>query len=232
MYVVTVDGDDRAWMAAAAASAPPDDDGVVWSSSVMKPMYVMASRSVSIRDKRFSYANVGTFRRSLSNASFRLYMRLRSRMLAARRCASVATRRRIFLADADADADDFCEPPLPLPLPPPPPLLPPPPLREQMTHANLIFIAIIFVLYFYIKKGPDRVTRTLSSILFNCYMKKTLVKTKLPMNKIEVGEELFSVICFVDDMVIVYARNHKIQVEMYFGFRSLVRWNEFNYLGV
>lgn len=86
------------------ASAP--DDGVDCNSSVMKPMYVMASLSVSIRDRRFSYANVGTLRRSLSNASFRLYMRLRSRMLAARRCASVATRLRIFFDDA---IDDFCE---------------------------------------------------------------------------------------------------------------------------
>jgi len=79
----------------------------------MNPMYVMANLSVSIRDSRFSYANVGTLRRSLSNASFRLYMRLRSRMLAARRCASVATRRRIFFDDAIDD--DFCElQPLPL----------------------------------------------------------------------------------------------------------------------
>lgn len=94
---------------------PADDDdegGADCSNSVMKPMYVIASRSVSIRDSRFSYANVGTLRRSLSNASFRLYMRRRSRMLAARRCASVATLRRIFFDDA-IDVG-FCEPPLPL----------------------------------------------------------------------------------------------------------------------
>lgn len=45
-----------------------------------------------------------TFRRSLSNASFKLNMRRRSRMLAARRCAIDATRRRVF----------FVEPELPL----------------------------------------------------------------------------------------------------------------------
>uniref|UniRef100_A0A182TDS6 Uncharacterized protein n=1 Tax=Anopheles melas TaxID=34690 RepID=A0A182TDS6_9DIPT len=65
----------------------------------MKPMYVIARRSVSMRDNRFSYAKVGTLRRSLSNASFRLNMRRRSRMLAARRCAIEATRRRVFLVD-------------------------------------------------------------------------------------------------------------------------------------
>lgn len=45
-----------------------------------------------------------TFRRSLSNASFKLNMRRRSRILAARRCAIDATRRRVF----------FDEPELPL----------------------------------------------------------------------------------------------------------------------
>lgn len=62
----------------------------------MKLMYVMASRSVSIRDNRFSYANVGTFRLNLSKASFKLNIRRRSRILAARRCAIDATRRLVF----------------------------------------------------------------------------------------------------------------------------------------
>lgn len=52
-----------------------------------------------MRDNRFSYANVGTFRRNLSNASFKLYMRRLSRIFAARRCASDATRRRVFLLE-------------------------------------------------------------------------------------------------------------------------------------
>lgn len=42
-----------------------------------------------------------TFLRSLSNASFKLNMRRRSRILAARRCATDATRRRVFFVDAD-----------------------------------------------------------------------------------------------------------------------------------
>lgn len=42
-----------------------------------------------------------TFRRSLSNASFKLNMRRRSRILAARRCAIDATRRRVFFVDPE-----------------------------------------------------------------------------------------------------------------------------------
>lgn len=67
-------------------------------TSVMKAIYMIARRKVSILDRRFSYANVGTFFLSLSKAEFRLNIRLRSRILAARRWAIVATRRRV-LAD-------------------------------------------------------------------------------------------------------------------------------------
>lgn len=42
-----------------------------------------------------------TFRRNLSNASFKLNMRRRSRMFAARRCANDATRRRVFFVDTE-----------------------------------------------------------------------------------------------------------------------------------
>lgn len=59
----------------------------------------MANRNVSIRDKRFSYANVGTFRLNLSNASFRLNILRRSLMFAALRCANEATLRLVFFVE-------------------------------------------------------------------------------------------------------------------------------------
>lgn len=76
-----------------AAEAPADDTcedpddslPLPASNSIIKEMYVIASRSVSIRDRRFSYAKVGTLRRSLSNASFRLNILRLSRIFAARR---------------------------------------------------------------------------------------------------------------------------------------------------
>lgn len=49
----------------------------------------MARRSVSIRDSLFSYAKVGTFLLSSSNASFRLNIRFLSRTLAACRWTPV-----------------------------------------------------------------------------------------------------------------------------------------------
>lgn len=67
-----------------------------FNNSFMKEMYVIANRKVSMRDKRFSYAKVGTLRLSLSKASLRLNILRRSRMLAARRWANVATLLLVF----------------------------------------------------------------------------------------------------------------------------------------
>lgn len=48
-----------------------------------------------------------TFRRSLSKASFKLNILLRSRILAARRCAKEATRLLVFFVEVDADPFEF-----------------------------------------------------------------------------------------------------------------------------
>lgn len=71
----------------------------------------MANRRVSIRDNRFSYAKVGTFRRSLSKASFKLNILLRSRIFAALLWAIEATLRLVFL-----DEEEPLPGPLPFPL--------------------------------------------------------------------------------------------------------------------
>ena len=60
--------------------------GVCDNKSRMKFMYMIAKRSVSIRDSRFSYAKVGIRLRNLSKAVLSFTIRRLSRMLAARRC--------------------------------------------------------------------------------------------------------------------------------------------------
>lgn len=73
----------------------------------------MARRSVSIRDRRFSYANVGTLRRNLSKASFKLNIRRRSRIFAALLWAIEAILRLVFLDEEDMPLPEV-EPPFAL----------------------------------------------------------------------------------------------------------------------